>query len=34
MAAFGPHAEELQSDITNYTNIEPIIQINKVQISK
>jgi uncharacterized protein (TIGR02118 family) len=34
MAAFGPHAEELQSDIANYTNIEPIIQINEVHISK
>jgi len=34
MAAFGPHAEELQGDIANYTNIEPIIQINEVQISK
>jgi uncharacterized protein (TIGR02118 family) len=34
MAAFGPHAEELQRDIVNYTNIEPIIQINEVQISK
>lgn len=34
MNAFGPHAEELQGDIANYTNIEPIIQINEVQISK
>jgi hypothetical protein len=34
MAAFAPHAEELQGDIANYTNIEPIIQINEVQISK
>jgi uncharacterized protein (TIGR02118 family) len=34
LAAFGPHAEELQSDIANYTNIEPIIQINEVQITK
>jgi len=34
MAAFMPYAEELQGDITNYTNIEPIIQINEVQITK
>ena len=33
MAAFGPHAEALQGDIANYTNIEPTIQINEVQIS-
>lgn len=30
MAAFMSHAEELQGDIANYTNIEPIIQINEV----
>jgi len=34
MAAFMPHAEKLQSDIANYTNIEPTIQINQVAISK
>lgn len=34
MAAFAPHAEELQSDIANYTNIEPTIQINEVEIAK
>jgi uncharacterized protein (TIGR02118 family) len=34
MAIFATHAEELQGDIKNYTNIEPIIQINEVQISK
>ncbi len=34
MAAFAPHAEELQGDIANYTNIEPVLQINEVQISK
>lgn len=32
--AFDPHSEELQGDIINYTNIEPVIQINEVQISK
>ena len=34
MAAFMPHAEELQGDIVNYTNIEPTIQINQVEMSK
>ena len=34
MAAFLPHAEELQRDIANYTNIQPIIQINEVEIKK
>ena len=32
MQAFGPHAEKLQAAIPNYTNIEPIIQINEVEI--
>lgn len=31
--AFQPHADTLQSDIINYTDIEPIIQINEVEIS-
>lgn len=30
MAAFTPHAEKLQGDIVNYTDIEPIIQISEV----
>ncbi|MEJ2622663.1 MAG: hypothetical protein P8163_21200 [Candidatus Thiodiazotropha sp.] len=34
MDVFARHAEELQGDIKNYTNIEPIVQINEVQISK
>ena len=34
MAAFGPHAEKLQGDIINYTNIEPTIQINEVSIKQ
>ena len=34
MAAFMPHAAELQGDIANYTDIEPVIQINEVAISK
>jgi len=31
-AAFIPHAEELQSDITNYTDVEPLIQISEAVI--
>lgn len=31
-AAFTLHAEQLQADITNYTNVEPIIQISEVRI--
>ncbi|WP_372521980.1 EthD family reductase [Sulfuricaulis sp.] len=34
MSAFMPHAEELQGDIANYTNIQPIIQINEVKITR
>lgn len=32
LAAFMPHAEELQGDIPNYTDITPLIQINEVSI--
>jgi uncharacterized protein (TIGR02118 family) len=34
MEAFMPNAPELQGDMPNYTNIEPLIQINEVLISK
>ena len=34
LAAFGPHAEELQGDIANYTDIEPVIQFNEVLIAQ
>jgi uncharacterized protein (TIGR02118 family) len=34
MQAFMPNAPELQGDIPNYTDIEPIIQINEVLIAK
>ncbi|MBI4793706.1 MAG: EthD family reductase [Deltaproteobacteria bacterium] len=34
MAAFLPHAEELRGDIKNYTDIQPVIQINKVEIAR
>lgn len=34
MAAFLPHAAELQGDMANYTDIEPVIQFNEVAISR
>lgn len=34
MASFDPHAEALQEDILNYTDIEPIIQISEVLIHR
>jgi uncharacterized protein (TIGR02118 family) len=33
MAAFMPHAPELQGDIANYTDVAPVIQINEVMIA-
>jgi len=33
MAAFLPHAAELQGDMPNYTDIEPVIQFSEVAIS-
>ncbi|WP_281556075.1 EthD family reductase [Thalassomonas sp. RHCl1] len=30
--AFAPHAEDLLNDIPNYTNVQPEIQISKVQL--
>ncbi len=32
--AFLPHAEELQSDIANYTNIVPIIQFSTIELDQ
>jgi uncharacterized protein (TIGR02118 family) len=32
MDAFMPHAEVLQGDIRNYTDIEPVIQFSEVEI--
>jgi uncharacterized protein (TIGR02118 family) len=34
LAAFNPHAAFLQGDMVNYTDIEPIIQINAVEIMR
>ena len=34
LEAFMPHAQTLQGDMPNYTDIEPIIQVNEVLISK
>lgn len=34
MAAFMPHAAALQGDMPNYTDIEPVIQVNEVLISR
>jgi len=34
MATFMPHAEVLQGDMPNYTDIEPVIQISEVLISE
>ena len=28
-----PHYKELQADIPNYTDIEPVVQISKIRIS-
>jgi uncharacterized protein (TIGR02118 family) len=34
MAAFVPHAAQLQGDMPNYTDIKPVIQFNEVLISR
>ena len=34
LAAFLPHAEVLQGDMPNYTNIDPVIQFNQVLIAR
>lgn len=33
-AAFEAHAEEVMGDIPNYTNIEPIVQISEVKLTR
>jgi uncharacterized protein (TIGR02118 family) len=30
--AFGPHADAIMGDIPNYTDIQPIIQLNEVRL--
>ena len=30
--AFGPNAEEIMSDLPNFTNIQPVIQISEVSV--
>ena len=32
--AFVPHAEELQGDIANYTDIKPIVQFSAIELSQ
>lgn len=32
LAAAAPHASELQGDVPNYTNVEPIVQFSEVAI--
>ena len=34
MEAFTPHAAVLQGDILNYTDIEPVIEVNEVVMSR
>ena len=34
LEAFTPHAETLQGDMKNYTNIQPIIQFSEVMLQK
>jgi uncharacterized protein (TIGR02118 family) len=34
LAAFNQHAELLQGDIPNYTDIQPVIQFNSVEIMR
>ena len=31
-SAFGAHEKEIMSDVPNYTNIEPVIQISEVKL--
>jgi uncharacterized protein (TIGR02118 family) len=30
--AFAPHAEAIMGDISNYTNVQPVVQISEVKI--
>jgi len=31
-SGFGPHAEEILSDIPNYTNTQPVIQVSEITL--
>lgn len=31
--AFGPHAAQVQNDVTNYSSVAPIIQVSDVKVS-
>jgi len=31
-SAFGPHSQEIMSDVPNYTNIQPVIQVSEVKL--
>jgi uncharacterized protein (TIGR02118 family) len=31
-ASFGPHAQKIMSDIPNYTNTQPVVQISEVKL--
>ena len=31
-SSFGPNAEKIMSDVPNYTNIDPIVQVSEVMI--
>jgi len=34
LAAFMPHAQVLQGDIVNYTDVEPIMQFSEIKLSQ
>ncbi|HUK02853.1 MAG TPA: EthD family reductase [Steroidobacteraceae bacterium] len=31
--AFGPHASTIQSDVRNYSSVEPVVQVSEVKLS-
>ena len=31
-AAFGPHAQTIGNDVSNYTNVQPVIQVSEVKL--
>jgi uncharacterized protein (TIGR02118 family) len=33
-AALGPHAQEIRSDIANYTDIQPVLQVSQVVVER